>query len=198
MSEAVMDCREACPVNSPAEVLFVVDDDGSLREGLRRLLTSAGCTVEAVPGAGEFLVVKRGDVRSCSVVDTELSRRYSLLTPRERQVMARIVVGWRNKQIAAEFGTSKSTVNHQRACVMKKMQAPSLAQLVRIAARLEIHAALTSGRQLDASVTLVPPMDDCRFAHVKSEDLHRTGLAELPLQRRQASLRSTFVNWVDR
>jgi FixJ family two-component response regulator len=150
MSEAVMDCPEACPVSSPEMVLFVVNDDGSFREGLRRLLTSAGCTVEAVPGAAKFLVVKRGDVRSCSVLDAELSRRYSLLTPRERQVMARIVVGRLNKQIAAEFGTSKSTVNHQRACVMKKMQAPSLAQLVRIAARLEIRAALTCGEVADS------------------------------------------------
>jgi FixJ family two-component response regulator len=67
----------------------------------------------------------------------ELRRRYSLLTPREREVMAGIVVGRLNKQIAAEFTTLESTVKEQRAQVMKKMQASSLAQLVRIAARLE-------------------------------------------------------------
>jgi FixJ family two-component response regulator len=74
MSEAVMDCPEACPVSSPEMVLFVVNDDGSFREGLRRLLTSAGCTVEAVPGAAEFLVVKRGDVRpGRPIIRVELS-----------------------------------------------------------------------------------------------------------------------------
>ncbi|HEX4152244.1 MAG TPA: response regulator [Steroidobacteraceae bacterium] len=68
----------------------------------------------------------------------QLRRRYALLTAREREVMERIVVGRLNKQIAAEFGTLESTVKEQRAKVMKKMQVTSLAQLVRIAARLEI------------------------------------------------------------
>jgi FixJ family two-component response regulator len=68
----------------------------------------------------------------------QLRDRYSRLTAREREVMARIVVGRLNKQIAAEFGTLESTVKEQRAQVMKKMQVTSLAQLVRIAARLEI------------------------------------------------------------
>ena len=68
----------------------------------------------------------------------QLRHRYALLTAREREVMARIVVGQLNKQIAAEFGTLESTVKEQRAQVMKKMQAASFAQLVRLAARLEI------------------------------------------------------------
>jgi FixJ family two-component response regulator len=68
----------------------------------------------------------------------QLRHRYALLTAREREVMARIVVGQLNKQIAAEFGTLESTVKEQRAQVMKKMQAVSFAQLVRLAARLEI------------------------------------------------------------
>jgi FixJ family two-component response regulator len=67
-----------------------------------------------------------------------LRRCYALLTAREREVMARIVVGQLNKQIAAEFGTLESTVKEQRAQVMRKMQAASFARLVRIAARLEI------------------------------------------------------------
>jgi FixJ family two-component response regulator len=68
----------------------------------------------------------------------QLRHRYALLTAREREVMARIVVGHLNKQIAADFGTLESTVKEQRAQVMKKMQAASFAQLVRLAARLEI------------------------------------------------------------
>jgi len=66
----------------------------------------------------------------------ELARRYDILTPRERDVMTRIVAGMMNKQIAAEFGTSESTVKEQRAQVMLKMQAISLPDLVRIAERL--------------------------------------------------------------
>jgi FixJ family two-component response regulator len=55
--------------------------------------------------------------------------------------MARIVTGMMNKQIAAEFGTSESTVKEQRGQVMLKMQAISLPDLVRIAARLRLPSA---------------------------------------------------------
>ena len=71
----------------------------------------------------------------------ELARRYEILTPRERDVMTRIVAGMMNKQIAAEFGTSESTVKEQRAQVMLKMQAISLPDLVRIAERLRSRLA---------------------------------------------------------
>jgi len=71
----------------------------------------------------------------------ELARRYDILTPRERDVMTRIVAGMMNKQIAAEFGTSESTVKEQRAQVMLKMQAISLPDLVRIAERLRSRLA---------------------------------------------------------
>jgi FixJ family two-component response regulator len=77
----------------------------------------------------------------------ELRHRYDSMTPREREVMARIVAGMINKQIAAEFGTSEFTVKEQRGQVMLKMQVTSLADLVRIAARLGIpppHSASTS------------------------------------------------------
>ena len=66
----------------------------------------------------------------------ELRRRYDSLTPREREVMHRIIAGRLSKQIAAEFGTSEATVKEQRAQVMQKMQTDSLIALALIAKRL--------------------------------------------------------------
>jgi FixJ family two-component response regulator len=63
----------------------------------------------------------------------KLRRRHQSLTPREHEVMTLVVTGLRNKQIAAELGTSEATVKAHRAQVMHKMEAQSTAQLVRIA-----------------------------------------------------------------
>jgi len=71
----------------------------------------------------------------------ELRRRYDLLTPRERDVMGATVAGLLNKQIAGQLGTSEATVKEQRGHVMQKMQAGSLADLVRSASRLGITPA---------------------------------------------------------
>jgi FixJ family two-component response regulator len=66
----------------------------------------------------------------------ELQDRYASLTPRERQVMALVVSGLLNKQVGGELGISEITVKAHRGQVMQKMKANSLADLVRIAAKL--------------------------------------------------------------
>ena len=69
---------------------------------------------------------------------TELRRRLSSLTPREREVLPLIVSGLLNKQAAAELGISEITIQIHRGKIMKKMGAGSFAELVRMAGTLAI------------------------------------------------------------
>jgi FixJ family two-component response regulator len=195
-------------------LVFVVDDDASLRASLQDLLESVGLRVAAYASAQEFLRRPRPEVPSCLVLDVRLPglsgldlqkqmaegdrdmpiifitghgdipmtvqamkagavefltkpfrdqdlldavhqalararharaqraqmaalrRRFDTLTPRQRDVLARMVAGLLNKQIAGELGTSEATVKTHRKQVMAKMRAESLADLIRIADQL--------------------------------------------------------------
>src|SRR5258706_8399885 len=195
-------------------IVFVVDDDASVRRSLEMLIGSAGWQLETFASAQEFLSRPRVLAPSCLVLDmalpdlngldlqkrvvadrgdmqiifisgygdvpttvramkagaaefltkpfdddvllgaieqaversrTALGRmaearalrdRYASLTPRERQVMARVVSGLLNKQVGAELGISEITVKAHRGQVMRKMEADSLPGLVTMAASL--------------------------------------------------------------
>jgi FixJ family two-component response regulator len=71
-------------------------------------------------------------------VRNRIQARFEFLTPREREVFAAVVTGMLNKQIAVNLSVTEKTVKVHRARVMQKMQAGSLAELVRLAERLGI------------------------------------------------------------
>jgi len=197
-------------------IVYVVDDDPSMCEALKRLLGTVGLRAEAFRTPQEFLKAKRADAASCLVLDVrlpglsgldlqrelantdppiqivfitahgdipmtvqalkagavdfltkpfrdqqlldavqdaidrdraarhqraglaELRQRYESLTQREREVMTLVVTGLLNKQIGAQLNTSEATVKAHRAQLMRKMEADSVAQLVRIAEELSL------------------------------------------------------------
>jgi FixJ family two-component response regulator len=201
--------------NSVAEMVFVIDDDESIREALKSLIRSVGLSVETFASAQDFLESSRPDVPSCLILDVrmpglsgldlqrdlaeahihvpiifitghgdipmsvramkagavefltkpfrdqdlldaiqqalerdrqvrsqqagtaELRNRYHSLTPRETEVFALVVKGMLNKQIALQLGTSEITIKLHRRQVMEKMHADSLADLVRMAERIQ-------------------------------------------------------------
>jgi FixJ family two-component response regulator len=198
-------------MTSPAAMVFVVDDDASVRKSLSRLISAAGYRVQAYESPREFLARRPEPGPSCLVLDvrmpgvtglelqqtlvsavheipiifitghgdipmsvkamkagaidfltkpfvgrdlldaiqravakdtrdlgTEARRdairaRVKRLTPRESQVLALVVTGMLNKQIASELRIGEKTVKVHRARVMEKMQAGSVAALVRLA-----------------------------------------------------------------
>jgi FixJ family two-component response regulator len=201
-------------------VVFVVDDDASVRASVSRALRTVGLEVESFGSTREFLQSKRPDAPGCIVLDVrlpgvggielqrelmksninlpvifisahgdiamsvraiksgavefltkplreqelldavnagierdrarrqeatfvaELQQRYKSLTPREREVLALVVSGRPNKQIAAQLELSEVTVNVHRSQISRKMRATSLVELVRMADKLGVSSEI--------------------------------------------------------
>lgn len=197
-------------------IVFIVDDDASVRDAVEDLLRSVGLDVKSFASTQEFLASKRPDAPACLVLDvrlpgtsglefqrtlttsgsdlpiifisghgdipmsvqamkagaveflikplheqalldaiqaaigrdrarrheanvvTELQERFNSLTAREREVLALVVAGRMNKQIAAQLALSENTVKVHRSQITQKMRAKSLVDLVRIADKLGI------------------------------------------------------------
>ena len=201
-------------MTDPDPIVFIVDDDLSVRRSTERLIRSAGFNVLTFTSAREFLSSPRPAGPACLVLDVrmpglsgmelqreltqsgipipiifitghgdipmsvramkagavefltkpfrsrslleavraaietdrsahkarsetgELRQRYEQLTPREREVMALVVAGQLNKQVASELSTTERTIKFHRAHIMQKMGVESLADLVRMAEKL--------------------------------------------------------------
>jgi FixJ family two-component response regulator len=93
---------------------------------------------DALVAAISAAFVKDLDQRQRTADLTSLQLRFALLTPREREVLPLVVAGMLNKQAAAALGISEVTLQVHRGQIMKKMEADSFADLVRMAGKLGI------------------------------------------------------------
>jgi FixJ family two-component response regulator len=96
---------------------------------------------EAMLAAVEEAVSRDRQRRVAAHRDESIRRRYEQLTPREREVMALVTTGMMNKQVAWQLSLSEITVKIHRGNMMRKMQAKSFADLVRMADQLGIRGA---------------------------------------------------------
>ena len=109
----------------------------AIKAGATDFLTKPVDASVLVPAVRAAL--KLAESRREAIAETaDLAARLARLTPREREVMEHVVAGRLNKQIAADLGTGEQNIKLHRAHLMKKMEADSLAVLVRIAERLGI------------------------------------------------------------
>jgi DNA-binding CsgD family transcriptional regulator len=121
-----------------------------------RLLLSVAAN-EAAVGLREahLLNVQRKAEEANKSDMADLKMKYARLTPREREVLPFVVAGRLSKQTAAELGTSEITIRVHRGQIMRKMQAPSLAELIRIADALGVRRLSGSSKLRHDEITRV-------------------------------------------
>jgi len=127
----------------------------AMKSGAVEFLTKPFRDEDLLGAIQQALDRDRARLRQQSLTD-ELRNRYQALTAREREVMALVVSGLLNKQIAAELGTREITIKVHRGRVMNKMQADSLADLVRMGERLNLPEGDQRSPQLASAPTPAP------------------------------------------
>ncbi len=105
-------------------------------------------------------LARHAEVRQAGAQLADLRRRYACLSPRECEVLALVVSGMLNKQSGHRLGVTEKTVKVHRAQIMRKMQADSLAELVRMAERLGIERPSQAVPHPDQAATMVSPRRD--------------------------------------
>jgi FixJ family two-component response regulator len=114
----------------------------AMKAGAIEFLTKPFDEQQLFNAIAEAMAVDRG-IREHRAEIRELRERYDSLTPREQEVMVQVVSGLLNKQVASELHISEFTVKVHRGQVMRKMQATSLADLVRMAEKLRVRSPET-------------------------------------------------------
>ena len=119
---------------------------GDIRKSVRAMKAGAAEFLTKPFRAQELLdavrqaLIRDSELRKQRSDTFELQERLGTLTPRERQVLRLVAKGLLNKQIAGELGTTEMTIKAHRGKVMRKMRAASLADLVRMAEKLQISS----------------------------------------------------------
>jgi len=140
--------RELATVNTPLPIIFITGYGDipmsvrAMKAGAVEFLTKPFRDQDLLDAVGVALEKDRAR-RANEMRLAELRSRFDTLTARERQVLALVISGRLNKQIAGELGVSEMTVKMHRRQVMRKMQAAGLAQLVRLADQLGLGSQHT-------------------------------------------------------
>jgi FixJ family two-component response regulator len=106
------------------------------------------CRKEDLMAAIDAAIAQDCHMRAERAESALLRERHSCLTPREREVLPLVVGGFLNKQAAAQLGISETTLQIHRSRVMRKMEASSLAQLVRMAGKLSVPLPQTKSYKI--------------------------------------------------
>jgi len=109
----------------------------ALKAGASHFLTKP-VEAQALLRAVRTAIEQGASVRRSRAATAKLRQRYDGLTPREREVLTLLVTGALNKQVAATLGVVEQTIKFHRAQIMERMEAKTVAELMHIAARLEI------------------------------------------------------------